>query len=773
MQANLVRLGRLEDRAEIRMRVPWPDSYWKTFLAEGQPYAFWDAKERAADEGMELIVKERKKAKVTLILLGNSRHEMGLFLEQVLSHCEGAVGAEAFRAVRVYLSLHPEMFNTDPASQTNLEADAENAPDPEMPADLMSEEEPNWSGAPAYTDEVEVEKAAEVNADDTVGSATVAEAENKNVTEPELTELDRQPAEPAEQPMQPQPQTLPSSSPSSSSESEQQHRERRETKKTKQPQALQPQPQTQPPLPAAELQQREQQEPLQPEERESSQSLQPTQQENTSPEPNPNRSIPNSFYQELEKSCAGAAVLGTTGHAISTIMRAQAESWQRTGRVNVVHDGRWEGLFVCMCSTMFRREASWKNAFPLQLAVALMFAPRVKIFLVTFVEDGAAWEYCFQHAQWAIDLGILYLASAGEMAGEVVPPSRRQQYWHASQCKNAAHVFAALVSKRQGIPPQNVLLVNVDADNIMPPAYLESLLGAWQAELQRAAMAGLDPQLAPFRPIVARSAHGGLTGRIATSLPDFARLGGYDQEPGTYGTGYQDIDLLYRTRAMVEQYTRETQVLLLRGDASVNRLPCEAGAAFDNEPNITVQEDRGSSKIKNLDPEVLKVFKTWGRINQANVRQLKEKLQRGLIGRNGMSHVPRLDQPAAWHVDAFLSLRLDPQFCQHPSPEVPWSSPELHEHLRMQHGPPLAVPSSVGSATELVGSCGSSVTTFATSKAEPVKPQATAWPVQKETTFNLVLSCFLCQCKHMLKVTFKIITPATVRTTSHQTRRQQ
>ena len=310
-----------------------------------------------------------------------------------------------------------------------------------------------------------------------------------------------------------------------------------------------------------------------------------------------------------------------------------------------------------MCSTMFRREDSWKSAFPLQVAVALMFAPRVKIFLVTFVEDGTAWEHCIQHAQWAIDLGILYLASAGDMAGEVLPSSRRQQYWHASQCKNAAHVFAAEESRRQGVPPQNILLVNVDADNIMPPAYVECLLAAWQAELQRAVMAGLDPQFAPFRPIVARSAHGGLTGRIAISLPDFARLGGYDQEPGTYGTGYQDIDLLARARALVEQYTRETQVLLLRGDASVYKLPCEAGAAFDNEPNITVQEDRGSSKIKNLDPEVLKVFKTWGRINQANVRQLKDKLQRGLIGRNGVSHRPCLGQSAAWHVDAFLSLR--------------------------------------------------------------------------------------------------------------------
>jgi hypothetical protein len=92
---------------------------------------------------------------------------------------------------------------------------------------------------------------------------------------------------------------------------------------------------------------------------------------------------------------------------------------------------------------MFRREASWKAAFPLQLAVALMFVPRVKICLVTFAEDAEAWAYCSKHAQWAFDLGILYLGSAGEMAGEVVPSSLRQRYWHASQCKNAAHVFAA------------------------------------------------------------------------------------------------------------------------------------------------------------------------------------------------------------------------------------------------------------------------------------------------------------------------------------------
>ena len=245
----------------------------------------------------------------------------------------------------------------------------------------------------------------------------------------------------------------------------------------------------------------------------------------------PRGSIPESFFKELDKSHQAAAALGPSALAISNIIRGQAQIWRQTGRVEPIHEGRWDGLFICMCTTMFRREASWKAAFPLQLAVAMMFVPRVKICLVTFAEDTEAWAYCSKHAQWAFDLGILYMGSAGEMAGEVVPSSLRQRYWHASQCKNAAHVFAAGESRKQRIPPQNVVLVNVDADNIVPPSYLEALLVAWQAELQGAAAAGLNDETAPGRPLLARGAHGALTGRIALSLSDFARLGGYDQEP--------------------------------------------------------------------------------------------------------------------------------------------------------------------------------------------------------------------------------------------------
>ena len=408
---------------------------------------------------------------------------------------------------------------------------------------------------------------------------------------------------------------------------------------------------------------------------------------------------------------------------------------------------------------MFKREASWKNGFPLQLAVALMFAPRVKIFLVTFADDAAAWEYCLKHAQWALDLGILFVASAGDMSGEVVPSSARQRYWHASRCKNAAHVFAAQEVKKQGIAPEAVLLVNMDADNIMPPAYVEHLFAGFQAETQRVVLAGLNPQLVPLRAIVARSAAGGLTGRIAISLPDFARLGGYDEEPNTYGTGYQDIDLVVRAKSMVEKYTEESQQLLLRKDAPVYKLPCEAGAAFLNEPNIAVKEDRGSSKIKNLDPEVIQVFKSWGRINQANVTQLRAKMSQGLIGRNGVGPNPRLDQTATWHLDNLLNLRLGSAFHRLPSPEVPWDGDRLCAHLLQQQTTESA-SSSVGSATEPLSSSvssateplGSSSSSATTSKARPVEPinisqpeqsagappRSKARPLQKQTTFDMV-----------------------------------
>ncbi len=460
-----------------------------------------------------------------------------------------------------------------------------------------------------------------------------------------------------------------------------------------------------------------------------------------------------------------------------------------------------------MCTTMFRREDSWKNAFPLQLAVALMFAPRVKIFLLTFAEDDAAWAHVLKHAQWAIDLGLLYLASSGNKSGEVVPSSAQQRYWHASQCKNAAHIFAALEVQKQGIAPENVLLVNLDADNFFSPEYVEQLLAGFQAETQRVVMAGLSPKLVPLRPILGRSSTGGLTGRIALSLPDFARLGGYDEEPKTYGTGYQDVDLLLRAKAMIAMYTDESQKLLLRKDAQVYRLPCEAGAAFKNENNISVAEDRGSSKIKNLDPAVVKALKTWGRINQANVTQLRLKLERGLIGRNGAKSRPDLRLSASWHVGNLIALNLGAAFCRHPSPEVPWDGASLRSHLRQQQqlqqqasqGPSsssvgsaaelscghskqslqqgcvvceayvkhmdanAALPpsSSVGSATELTEPVGSSSSSTeppgVTSKARPSArtslpepsagdpPRAKARPLQKQTTFDVV-SCFNLNC---------------------------
>ena len=60
------------------------------------------------------------------------------------------------------------------------------------------------------------------------------------------------------------------------------------------------------------------------------------------------------------------------------------------------------------------------------------------------------------------------------MVGEVVPSSTRQRFWRASRRKNAAHVFAAQEVKKQGVAPESVFLVNLDADNITKPDLYES-----------------------------------------------------------------------------------------------------------------------------------------------------------------------------------------------------------------------------------------------------------------------------------------------------------
>ena len=199
-----------------------------------------------------------------------------------------------------------------------------------------------------------------------------------------------------------------------------------------------------------------------------------------------------------------------------------------------------------------------------------------------------------------------------------------------------------------------------------------------------------------------------------------------------------------------------TQQLLVRKDATLYRLPCDAGAAFMNEDNISVKQDRGISKIRNLDPQDFKILKTWGQINQANVSRLSAKLAVGSIGRNGMDGSPRLDLPAAWHMQKLLDSKIGSRFVVRPV-SVAWGGTHCRKN-RSQQAPlePVFPPSaaaaknrSVGSATELVGSSSSSASTsnpraaaqpslLAQPCETPFEPRSKAMPVQKQTTSSSV-----------------------------------
>jgi hypothetical protein len=193
-----------------------------------------------------------------------------------------------------------------------------------------------------------------------------------------------------------------------------------------------------------------------------------------------------------------------------------------------------------------------------------------------------------------------------------------------------------------------------------------------------------------------------------------------------------------------------------------------------NEPNLTVKEDRGIAKTRNIDPEVVAVFKTWGRMNQANVARLGDKLQKGIIGRNGA--VPTADWrlDSSWHVQNFLSLGVGSKFARHDMASlVPLNASHAYHQAAATKAtsvtaPPTAATASTshsaGSAAEqwLAGSSSSSTSrrpasqptaaaaTAAASAAatahssagsaaeQPMQPKPKTRPVQKQVEFDSV-----------------------------------
>ena len=189
---------------------------------------------------------------------------------------------------------------------------------------------------------------------------------------------------------------------------------------------------------------------------------------------------------------------------------------------------------VIFCVTSFKREQQLKKALPLNLLCLAAHKRFVKVVVVTFGPDQELQRWLRHHLQWALDEGLLKLASGGEASGTASPAElgswshrngRLFESWHASVAKNTSHLVAMTGTNKD---LSKTLLINLDNDNLLGNSYLGAVVQTainckktWHGRACPAVCCGT----------------GSLTGRLAYWALDFAAIGGYDQEPGIQPSG--------------------------------------------------------------------------------------------------------------------------------------------------------------------------------------------------------------------------------------------
>lgn len=414
------------------------------------------------------------------------------------------------------------------------------------------------------------------------------------------------------------------------------------------------------------------------------------------------------FWDLLKVSGHEAKLIDSEGAAIAEIVRQRfcCAAVETIDEYTKPSSRSTLQKYICFCTAVLRRDASFKQALPLQIAIAWMNFPIVKIFVVTFLEDQNLTDWLAEKFGWAQQAGILYVCSAGEAglraaelpalsvltsssegtaapvsflrptgaaaaamasgsagstdlvarAVRAVVPVPVALSWHASKGKNTSHLFCLHVMESAGVRPEDCLLVNLDADNLFSPTYVEQLLQQWTNDASVAKRQSPATGSCPVRVLTGKTLNPACTGRIAITPVEFARLGGYDQEADVLGTGYQDVDLIRRSgqayRLFQKEHMHRTRDLQLSLSLCVS-----AGTAFKNEPGIDAKTDRGLAKIRNIDPAQAK-GRTWGQMNQANVSTMVEKLGAGRIGRNGVPDKPSFNEEPAELIQRFRALPL-------------------------------------------------------------------------------------------------------------------
>ncbi len=249
------------------------------------------------------------------------------------------------------------------------------------------------------------------------------------------------------------------------------------------------------------------------------------------------------------EEAARATVVAKLPRSISAAAREAAGALDPKVKLDVEHVLR-EGLTtdlpfgdqvrVAFCTCCMRRNWQLRNALPVNLLMAQGWLGRAAFYIVLLDDDVNSPEITGTLEWMRENCGQ---ALAGRRLNVAVG---KLDYWHASVGKNAAHVYAIRCLSESwpfdapdkflagGSAPleQNsstVVMVNLDADNIMGVRFVQNVVSTFAGHLE-------DHSYGLYR-----GRTDGTAGRMAYTVGTFMQLNGYDEE--LLPSGYQDFDL--------------------------------------------------------------------------------------------------------------------------------------------------------------------------------------------------------------------------------------
>ena len=313
-----------------------------------------------------------------------------------------------------------------------------------------------------------------------------------------------------------------------------------------------------------------------------------------------------------------------------------------------------KNLLIVFCVTCLERADQLMCAMLVNVCLWWSLRKYWRLVIVTFADDEDLQEELGKSLRLAIETGNVVLASGGKAGvakSQCGHPTDRPSwmpaapsgldvaarpdhaveampylhYWHASMAKNSSHMAAIFAFE-----DHRCCLVNLGCDQLVPVEYVSAALKDY---VQNYEVVGFCLSCAP---------NGSPTGTLGYRAADFVTIGGYD-EAGPPCSG-EDVDIRNRMVGLSTLnggVVSKTHLRLKGKDVCGIALPHDLA-------NISLAHDRGFSKVKNCDPEILLKFltpdreKLWDKMQEGGLLYWRKEWSKGVIKRNtflgGLKH---------------------------------------------------------------------------------------------------------------------------------------